>query len=37
VLTILTLFAVTTLANLDVDLLAFSGYPRSATSWRASP
>jgi len=27
VLTILTLFAVTTLANLDVDLLAFSGYP----------
>jgi amino acid transporter len=28
VLTILTLFAVTTLANLDLDLLAFSGYPR---------
>jgi amino acid transporter len=27
VLTILTLFAVTTLANLDLDLLAFSGYP----------
>ena len=27
VLTILTLFAVTTLANLHVDLLAFSGYP----------
>jgi amino acid transporter len=27
VLTILTLFAVTTLANLDVHLLAFSGYP----------
>jgi amino acid transporter len=28
VLTILTLFAVTTLANLDLDLLAFSGYPQ---------
>lgn len=28
VLTILTLFAITTLANLDLDLLAFSGYPR---------
>ena len=28
VLTILTLFAVTTLATLDFDLLAFSGYPR---------
>jgi amino acid transporter len=28
VLTILTLFAVTTLATLDLDLLAFSGYPR---------
>jgi amino acid transporter len=27
VLTILTLFAVTTLANLDLDLLGFSGYP----------
>jgi amino acid transporter len=27
VLTILTLFAVTTLANLDLDLLSFSGYP----------
>jgi amino acid transporter len=27
VLTILTLFAVTTLANLDLDLLVFSGYP----------
>jgi amino acid transporter len=27
VLTILTLFAVTTLASLDLDLLAFSGYP----------
>jgi amino acid transporter len=27
VLTILTLFAVTTLANLDLDLLDFSGYP----------
>jgi amino acid transporter len=27
VLTILTLFAVATLANLDLDLLAFSGYP----------
>jgi amino acid transporter len=27
VLTILTLFAVTTLANLDLDLLALSGYP----------
>jgi amino acid transporter len=27
VLTILTLFTVTTLANLDLDLLAFSGYP----------
>ncbi|HKX15559.1 MAG TPA: APC family permease, partial [Propionibacteriaceae bacterium] len=27
VLTILTLFAVTTLANIDLDLLAFSGYP----------
>jgi amino acid transporter len=28
VLTILTLFAVTTLANLNLDLLAFSGYPQ---------
>jgi amino acid transporter len=28
VLTILTLFAVTTLATLDLDLLAFSGYPQ---------
>jgi amino acid transporter len=38
VLTILTLFAVTTLASLDLDLLAFSGYPPpSATSCRASP
>jgi amino acid transporter len=28
VLTLLTLFAVTTLATLDLDLLAFSGYPQ---------
>ena len=28
VVTILTLFAVTTLANLDLDLLSFSGYPQ---------
>ena len=35
VLGILTVFAVSTLANIDADL-AFSGYPRSATSCRAS-
>ena len=34
---ILTVFSIATLSNLDVDLLAFSGYPPCATScpaWR---
>ena len=37
VIGILTLFAVATLANIDLDLLAFSGYPSlRRTSSRAS-